>query len=103
MAFSMSEEGSVSEPVLTIFGVHFLRYEGREAGDVTAFESVQKRIIEQLQKKRSQVTRDLILEPYRGEVQDQLFAIDEASWPKGCWSYWANASPSASSSTGMLK
>ena len=83
MAFSMSEEGSVSEPVLTIFGVHFLRYEGREAGEVTAFESVQERIIEQLQKKRSQVTRDLILEPYRGEVQDQLFAIDEARLAEG--------------------
>ncbi len=77
MAFSMSEEGLVSEPVLTIFGVHFLRFEGREASDATAFESVRERIVKQLQKKRSQVTRDLVLEPYRGEVQDQLFAIDE--------------------------
>ena len=83
--------------------MHFLRYEGREAGDVTAFESVQKRIIEQLQKKRSQVTRDLILEPYRGEVQDQLFAIDEASLAEGMLELLGERIPSASSSTGMLK
>ena len=78
VAFSMTDEGSISEPVLTIFGVHILRYEGREAGESIAFESVRERIIEQLQKKRSQLTRDLILEPYRDEVQDQLFAIDES-------------------------
>lgn len=77
VAFSMSEEGSISEPFLTPYGVHIVRFEGSETGESTPFSEVKGRIIEQLQKKRSKLTRDLILEPYRGEVQEQLYQLDE--------------------------
>ncbi len=77
VVFNMSEEGATSDPFLTVFGVHIVRFEGQETGDKTPFAEVEGRIIEQLQKKRSKVTRDLILEPYRGEVQDQLYLLDE--------------------------
>ena len=77
VVFNMSEEGATSDPFLTIFGVHIVRFEGQETGESTPFIEVRDRIIEQLQKKRSKVTRDLILEPYRGEVQDQLYLLDE--------------------------
>jgi len=77
VAFNMSEVGSISEPFLTLYGVHIVRFEGGETGESTPFSAVKGRIIEQLQKKRSKVTRDLILEPYRGEVQEQLYELDE--------------------------
>ena len=77
VVFNMSEEGTTSDPFLTVFGVHIVRFEGQETGESTPFIEVRDRIIEQLQKKRSKVTRDLILEPYRGEVQDQLYLLDE--------------------------
>ena len=38
---------------------------------------------QQLQKKRSKVTRDLILEPYRSETQDQLYLLDESRLADG--------------------
>ena len=77
VVFNMSEEGATSDPFLTVFGVHIVRFEGQETGESTPFIEVRDRIIEQLQKKRSKVTRDLILEPYRGEVQDKLYLLDE--------------------------
>ncbi len=83
VAFSMSEEGSVSEPFLTDFGVHIVRFEGRETGEPTSFAQVKDRIIQQLQRKRSKLTRELILEPYRGEVQDQLYRLDEPKLADG--------------------
>ena len=83
VAFSMSEEGAVSEPFLTDFGVHIVRFEGRETGEPTPFAQVKDRIIQQLQKKRSKLTRELILEPYRGEVQDQLYQLDEPKLAEG--------------------
>ena len=83
VVFNMSEEGAISDPFLTVFGVHIVRFEGQETGKSTSFSEVRDRIIEQLQKKRSKVTRDLILEPYRGEVQDQLYLLDEPRLAEG--------------------
>ena len=83
VVFNMSEEGAISDPFLTVFGVHIVRFEGQETGESTPFIEVRDRIIEQLQKKRSKVTRDLILEPYRGEVQDQLYLLDEPRLAEG--------------------
>ena len=83
VVFNMSEEGTTSDPFLTVFGVHIVRFEGQETGESTPFIEVRDRLIEQLQKKRSKVTRDLILEPYRGEVQDKLYLLDEPKLADG--------------------
>lgn len=79
VAFAMNQEGDISEPVLTNFGVHFILFEGRFPGEPVRFEQVKDRIIDRLMKQRSQVSRGLVLEPFRDEIQDQLSEIDEAT------------------------
>ena len=83
VVFAMSEEGSISDPFLTVYGVHLVRFEGMETDVPTSFSDVREAIIQQLKKKRSKLTRDLILEPLRGEVQDQLYLLDEPMLAEG--------------------
>lgn len=77
VAFAMTEEGAISEPFLTNFGVHFVLFEGKVVGEPVSFEQVKDRIIDRLMKQRSKVSRGLVLEPFREEIQDQLSEIDE--------------------------
>ena len=73
----MTEEGAISEPFLTNFGVHFVLFEGKVVAEPVSFEQVKDRIIDRLMKQRSKVSRGLVLEPFREEIQDQLSEIDE--------------------------
>ncbi|MCX7557052.1 peptidylprolyl isomerase [Xanthomonadaceae bacterium JHOS43] len=46
--FEMKEEGEISEPVLTAYGYHIIRYEGEVPGHTPAFEEVKDQILAQI-------------------------------------------------------
>lgn len=78
-AFAMTEVGSVSGPVLTSFGVHFIRYNGRRTAESIPFESLKSRLIKSTKKTREQELRGEILAPFRGEAWPLVEALDETS------------------------
>jgi peptidyl-prolyl cis-trans isomerase C len=77
VAFSMTEIGQISDPVLTPFGVHVIRFEGKRQAEATPFETVRAQLIEKLQKQYAQSNKETTLEPFRAEIADQLDALDE--------------------------
>ena len=77
--FAMTKEGEISPPVLSSFGVHLIRYEGRRQESAVAFSSIKSFIIERLKKEQIPRYRKLVLETFREEVAPQLPSIDEAA------------------------
>ena len=76
-AFAMHDVGSVSEPVLSSFGVHFILYEGRRSLPGVEFADVKGKLIKELKRRRQIASRNLILEPLRSDIQPALSELDE--------------------------
>lgn len=57
-AFALANAGQVSEPVLTRFGYHVIRLEGRRAGRQLAFDEVRDQIIAEMRQKHVGEVRD---------------------------------------------
>jgi len=57
-AFEMKNVGDISEPVLSRFGYHLIRFEGRRAAEVRPFEAVEPRIMAELRKQYIDAQRD---------------------------------------------
>jgi peptidyl-prolyl cis-trans isomerase C len=57
-AFAMTNAGDISEPVLTRFGYHLIRFEGRRPAQVKPFEAVEPKIMSDLRKRYIEEQRD---------------------------------------------
>ena len=61
-AFAMTEEGSISEPILSPFGYHVIQYHGRKAPEQVPFEKVKDRIVTELKEQMgTKVWRDKLI------------------------------------------
>jgi len=78
VAFSMNEVGAVSDPVLSSFGVHFIKYNGRRTRPAIPQASVQADIIKQIKRERSDALRGEVLAGFRGEAWPYVDSLDEA-------------------------
>lgn len=76
-AFSMSEPGQISDPILTRFGVHFIRFRDKRSLQAVAFDQAKPSIIEDLKKTRGSNFKAEILAPFRLEGRELLIDIDE--------------------------
>ena len=81
-AFALAEVGAVSEPVLSSYGVHFIRFEGERVIDPDPYEKLEPFLIERLKKARESQYREAILEPIRAEANAMLYSLDEAAVSK---------------------
>ena len=79
MAFSLNEPGQISEPVLTSFGVHFIRFNQRRGRDAIPQDTVQKNLIRAIKKERESALKGEVLAPLRGEAWPGVADIDEAA------------------------
>ncbi len=79
VAFSMSEVGAVSEPVLSSFGVHLIKYNGSRTRPATPQASVQAGIIKQVKRERSEALRGEVLAGFRVEAWPYVDDLDEAA------------------------
>ena len=87
-AFSLTEIGQLSEPVLSRYGAHVIQLIDRKPSEYRAFESVQEQIVTQLKQKRfTEFGNFARTEPHRDppedvvvhqEVIDELFQEIEA-------------------------
>lgn len=57
-AFAMKNVGDISEPVLSTFGYHLIRFEGRRAAEVKPFEAVKPQLMAELRKRYVNEQRD---------------------------------------------
>lgn len=57
-AFAMKNVGDISEPVLSSFGYHLIRFEGRRAAEVKPFELVKPQLMAELRKRYVNEQRD---------------------------------------------
>jgi len=64
-AFSLKNVGDLSEPVLTQFGYHIIRLDGRRPAEVKPFEQVSKKIMADLRQRYVKETRDARVEAIR--------------------------------------
>jgi peptidyl-prolyl cis-trans isomerase C len=58
-AFAMKNPGDISEPVLSSFGYHLIRFEGRRPAEVRPFEMVKPQIMADLRKRYVNEQRDM--------------------------------------------
>ena len=79
MAFSLTEPGQISEPVLTSFGVHFIRFNQRRSRDAIPQDVIQERLIRVLKKERESALKGEVLAPFRGEAWPGVADIDETA------------------------
>lgn len=77
MAFSMTEPGQISEPVLTRFGVHFIRFNEKRTAETVTFEKAKPLIIDELKKTRGSTFKAEVLAPFRVEGRDLLVDFEE--------------------------
>ena len=78
MAFSLTEPGQISEPVLTSFGVHFIRFNQRRSRDAIPQDVIQTRLIRAIKKERESSLKGEVLAAFRGEAWPSVADIDEA-------------------------
>ncbi len=98
-AFALKHVGDVSEPVLSTFGYHLIRLDGRKSASLTAFEEVKDSIITQERARYIDEQREVALSPIRNDPDtkvdqaaidalivktgpEQLRGADEAVGPK---------------------
>ena len=79
MAFSLTEPGQISEPVLTTYGVHFIRFNQRRSRDAIPQDVVQQRLIRVIKKERESALKGEVLAPFRGEAWPGVAVIDEGA------------------------
>lgn len=79
MAFSLTDPGQISEPVLTSFGVHFIRFNQRRSRDAIPQDMIQKRLIRAIKKERESALKGEVLAPFRGEAWPGVADLDEAT------------------------
>jgi peptidyl-prolyl cis-trans isomerase C len=79
MAFSLNEPGQISEPVLTSFGVHFIRFNQRRSRDAIPQDVIQQRLVRTIKKEREAALKGEVLAPFRGEAWPGVADIDEAA------------------------
>lgn len=79
MAFSMKEPGEISEPVLTSYGVHFIRFNARRNRDAIPQDVVQERLIRAIKKERQSALKGEVLAPFRGEAYPKVADMDESA------------------------
>ena len=79
MAYSLNEPGQISEPVLTSFGVHFIRFKQRRGRNAISQDTVQKRLIRVIKKEREAALKGEVLAPFRVEAWPGVADLDEAA------------------------
>ena len=79
IAFSLTAPGQISEPVLTSYGVHFIRFNGRRGRDAIPQDVVQQRLIRAIKKERESALKGEVLAPFRGEAWPGVADIDEVA------------------------
>lgn len=77
--FAMSAEGAISEPILTSFGIHLIRYEARRQSDPVPFSEVKTQLVKAVKAERLKKLKENIVEPLRTEISMELEQIDEAA------------------------
>ena len=77
MAFSMNDQGQISEPVLTRFGVHFIRFKERRTAETVSFEKASPLIVSKLKETRGSTFKAEVLAPFRVEARDLLVDFNE--------------------------
>ena len=75
-AFEMKNAGDISGPILTRFGYHLIRFEGRRPAEVKAFEAVEPQIMAELRKRYIDEQRDARTAAIRN---DPALKVDEAA------------------------
>ena len=78
-AFAMKKSGEIAGPVLTTFGVHFIRFNDRRNGKRPDFEQVAHLIVKDLKKERRNKIRQAIIEEIRAELNEAALNIDEVT------------------------
>ena len=66
-AFALQKPGDVSEPVLTRFGYHLLRLEGRTPARQQTFDDVRAQILAEMRQKHVADARDTTISAIRGD------------------------------------
>ena len=79
MAYSLNEPGQISEPVLTSFGVHFIRFKQRRGRNAISQDTVQERLIRVIKKEREAALKGEVLAPFRVEAWPGVADLDEAA------------------------
>lgn len=79
MAYSLNEAGQISEPVLTSFGVHFIRFKQRRGRDAISQDTLQERLIRVIKKEREAALKGEVLAPFRVEAWPGVADLDEAA------------------------
>jgi peptidyl-prolyl cis-trans isomerase C len=75
-AFALKNPGDVSEPVLSSFGYHLIRLDGRRPAGVKRFDEVKDTIIAQERSRYIDEVRELALSPTRNDPETK---VDEAA------------------------
>ena len=77
VAFGMEEVNTVSAPVLSSFGVHFIRFDGESQIEAPKFQERRAFLIQSLRKEASGTVRPELLEPFREPAMPALQSLDE--------------------------
>jgi len=76
-AFAMTNPGDISDPVMTQFGVHIIKLNGREPAIIRPFASVQRRLEAQAQERARKELKDRATLPFKQEIGPAIRDIDE--------------------------
>lgn len=75
-AFSMTEQGEIVGPVMTVFGAHFLRLVEKKGPEQIPYERVKRNIIDSIKSDTEAKIREELLDEYRAEIAPDLATLD---------------------------
>lgn len=76
-AFSMREPGEISPPIMTNFGVHIIRFNGRKESEKVPFEEVKDKLIAQIKQERLDGISGEIVIDFRSEPFAEVSVLDQ--------------------------
>ena len=76
-AFAMSVPGEISEPIVSSFGIHIIRFNGYKAPTKAAFDEVRVILRERMREQVSSADRRSALEEFKKEISPYLADIDQ--------------------------
>lgn len=76
-AFSMKEPGEISPPIMTNFGVHIIRFNGRKESEKVPFEEVKDKLIAQIKQERLDGISGEIMSDFRAEPFAEVSVLDQ--------------------------
>ena len=89
-AFALQKQGDISEPILTSFGYHIIRLDGKKAAELQPFEAVKEQVMAEVKRDYVKAAKNTVLDrnlqgPDAADEPARARFADHHAWTPSCF------------------